>query len=237
MIIIALDVDTREKALELVEGLKGRVDYFKIGMQLYYSQGPGIVSLVKARGVKVFLDLKLHDIPNTVAAAAAVAVEQGVDMFNLHASGGGAMLRAAVTAARERAARLNLKALPRVVGVTVLTSLDQGTLSRELGVGLPLERQVTSLAVLCRDSGLDGVVASPREIGVIREACGKDFVIVTPGVRPSWASRDDQERVHTPGEAAALGANYLVIGRPVTAAPHPGEALEKILQEIEGKQG
>ncbi|UNC93954.1 orotidine-5'-phosphate decarboxylase [Candidatus Contubernalis alkalaceticus] len=232
MIIVALDVDTRQEALELVDLLKGRVSFFKIGMQLYNSQGPAIVSQVKEKGVKVFLDLKFHDIPNTVGAASAVAVRMGADMFNLHASGGEAMLRKAVESAQEEALRLNRSEKPLIIGVTVLTSMNQAALE-QLGINRPLEQQVKSLAELCQGAGLDGVVASPKEIKIIRESCGKDFVIVTPGVRPLWASRDDQERVNTPGEAAALGASYLVIGRPITAAADPGEALDKILAEIE----
>ncbi len=231
MIIIALDVDSRDKALELVEDLKGEVSYFKVGMQLFNSQGPQIISQIKEKGVKVFLDLKFHDIPNTVAAASAVAVAQGADMFNLHASGGKAMLQSAVESAKERAIKLNLKETPRVLGVTVLTSQSQEVLSRELGVNKSLDQQVSDLAVLCREAGLRGVVASPREISIIRKSCGPDFLIVTPGVRPSWASRDDQERVHTPARALASGSDYLVIGRPVTAAPDPREALNKILSE------
>ncbi|MDO9574318.1 MAG: orotidine-5'-phosphate decarboxylase [Candidatus Contubernalis sp.] len=231
MIIVALDVDTRQEALKLVDLLKGRVSYFKIGMQLYNSQGPAIISEVKEKGVKVFLDLKFHDIPNTVGAASAVAVRLGADMFNLHALGGEAMLRKAVESAQEEALRLSHREKPLIIGVTVLTSMNQATLG-QLGIERPLDQQVKSLAELCKGAGLDGVVASPKEIQIIRESCGKDFVIVTPGVRPLWASRDDQERVTTPGEAAALGASYLVMGRPITAAADPGEALDKILAEI-----
>ena len=230
MIIVALDVDTREEALELVDLLKGRVSFFKVGMQLYNGQGPAVISEIKEKGVKVFLDLKFHDIPNTVGAVSAVAVRLGADMFNLHAIGGEAMLQKAVESAQEEALRLN-REKPLIIGVTVLTSMNQETL-KQLGVERPLDQQVKSLAELCQKAGLNGVVASPREIQIIREACGEDFVIVTPGVRPLWASKDDQERVNTPGEAAAQGASYLVIGRPVTAAPDPGEALEKILAEI-----
>ncbi|PKM79708.1 MAG: orotidine-5'-phosphate decarboxylase [Firmicutes bacterium HGW-Firmicutes-13] len=232
MIIVALDVDTREKALELVDSLKEQVSYFKIGMQLFNSQGPDIISVIKDRGVKVFLDLKFHDIPNTVAAAAAVAVRQGADMFNVHASGGEAMLRTAAESVKETTAKLNLKENPIVLGVTVLTSMSEETLQTEIGIIRSLEEQVSSLALLCRKAGLNGVVASPREVVLIREACGPEFLIVTPGVRPFWSSRDDQERVHTPAEAMALGSNFLVIGRPVTAAPDPKEALNKIIEEI-----
>lgn len=233
MIIIALDVDTRERALALVESLKDQVSYFKIGMQLFNSQGPDIISIIKDRGVKVFLDLKFHDIPNTVAAASATAVRQGADMFNVHASGGEAMLQSAVESVKETAEKLNLKESPVVLGVTVLTSISQEVLQSEIGVERPLKEQVANLALLCRKAGLNGVVASPREIVLIREACGPEFIIVTPGVRPSWASRDDQERIHTPAEAAALGSNYLVIGRPVTSASDPEEALRKIIEEID----
>jgi len=232
LIIVALDMDSREKALGLVEDLKGQVSYFKIGMQLFNSQGPDIISAVKDRGVKVFLDLKFHDIPHTVAAAATVAVNQGVDMFNVHASGGKNMLVKTVESVGERAGKLNLKEKPKVLGVTLLTSLNQEVIEKELGINKPLEKQVGDLASLCQEAGLEGVVASPREIKIIREVCGPDFLIVTPGVRPSWAAKDDQERVFTPGQAAEAGSNYLVIGRPVTAAPDPGEALTRIKEEI-----
>lgn len=235
MIIIALDVDTREKALGLVDSLKGQVSYFKIGMELFNSQGPDILARVKERGVKVFLDLKFHDIPNTVASASKVAVKQGVDMFNVHASGGSNMLRKTVEAVREQAESLNLKEIPKVLGVTLLTSLNQEALEKELGVSKLLKDQVVQLAALSQEGGLDGVVASPQEVEIIRKKCGPDFLIVTPGVRPAWASRDDQERIFTPQRAVQAGSSYLVIGRPVTGAPDPREALDRIKEEISSR--
>jgi orotidine-5'-phosphate decarboxylase len=231
-LVVALDVETVERALALVEQLRGHVGMFKVGKQLFTAAGPGVVREITARGEKVFLDLKFHDIPNTVAMAGVEAARLGASIFNVHAAGGSAMMRATVEAVARAVAREGL-ARPLMLGVTVLTSLDEAAL-HEIGVGGTVEAQVVRLARLCRAAGLDGVVASPQEIVPIRDAVSDpDFVILTPGVRPAGAALDDQRRVMTPGEAVRAGATYLVVGRPVTGAADPAEAAKKIAQEIE----
>jgi orotidine-5'-phosphate decarboxylase len=230
-LIVALDVDTVAQAEDLVDRLRGVVARFKIGSQLFTAAGPPAVEAVMKRGGEVFLDLKYHDIPNTVAGAAREATRLGVFMFNVHASGGAAMMRAAADAAG-RAARDLGGRRPLVLAVTVLTSLDRRALQRELGVASSVEGHVLHLAGLARDAGLDGAVASPNEIRGLRTQLGPGFVIVTPGVRPAGAGTDDQARVATPAEAARAGAHYLVIGRPITAAPDPARAAGLILDEM-----
>ncbi len=221
-IIVALDVSTEREALDLVEQLRGEISIFKIGLQLYTAAGPNVVREIVARNASVFLDLKLHDIPNTVAGAVAAASELGVQMLTVHLSGGRAMLEAAIAA---KTADLLL------LGVTVLTSADESTL-REVGVNSSVEEQVMRLAELGAATGIDGVVASPHEIKALRTRLGNKPKIVTPGVRPSWAAPGDQRRFATPKEAIQSGADYLVIGRPITAHANPREAVEKILEEI-----
>ncbi len=213
--------------------LKDRVGLFKIGLELFTAFGKESVRVVQEAGGRVFLDLKLHDIPNTVSRAAEEAVKLGVDMFNLHATGGSGMMRETVERCRKTAEKLNCPA-PVVLAVTVLTSMDEGDL-KEVGLTGPVEARVVSLAELARKAGIDGVVASPREIGSIRKLCGERFVIVTPGIRPSFeqTGKDDQKRVMTPRQAIAAGANYIVIGRPVRLAPDPAEAMDKVLEEIQ----
>lgn len=231
-IIVALDVPTREEALAIVEELGAQVGAYKIGMQLYNACGPEILKEVEARNGKVFLDLKFHDIPNTVASAARVAANLDVFMFNVHASGGSAMMKAAVTALTEEAAK-NGKKRPLLIAVTVLTSMSEEELQDEVGVNRSMEEQVASLARLTKESGLDGVVASPREIKIIREACGDNFLIVTPGIRPADAAADDQKRIKTPKDAVEDGADYLVIGRPITKAENRSAAVETIVADME----
>lgn len=230
-LIVALDVDSREKALELVGELAGQVGFFKVGMELFYGAGLGIVQEIVAAGAQVFLDLKLHDIPNTVGQAARVLVRSGASIINVHASGGSAMMRAAGTSARGEAERLGVPA-PLVVAVTVLTSIDQDIYQRELGFSGEIAERVRAWALLTRESGLDGVVCSPQEIKLVREACGPDFRIITPGIRPAGAQLGDQRRVMTPGEAVQTGASHLVVGRPVTEALDRVAAVAAILDEI-----
>lgn len=231
-IIVALDMQSEEEAVNLVLRLKDLTGAFKVGLELYNSCGPSVVQKINDAGGRVFLDLKFHDIPNTVARAAQVAAGLGVFMFNLHASGGKAMMREAAGAARERAASLG-KPAPLILGVTVLTSMSEEQLNTELAVAGSLDDHVLRLATLCREAGLDGVVASAREAQRIRRECGEGFLIVTPGVRPAWAAGNDQVRIVTPLEAIENGSDYLVIGRPVTAAADPHRALAKIIDEME----
>lgn len=231
-IIVALDVPTRERALEVVKTLSPEVSWFKVGMELFSAVGPQIVRELSQSGARVFVDLKFHDIPNTVAMAGAAITRLGAAMFNVHCSGGLEMMKRTAEQARETASREGLT-VPKLIAVTVLTSMSQEVLNEQVGVRRQLSEQVRELALLAREAGMDGVVASPREIELIRQACGPEFLIVTPGVRPAWASLDDQHRVMTPGEANRLGATHLVIGRPITAAPDPKEAWSKILRELE----
>lgn len=230
-LIIALDVDTVAQAEKLADKLGPYAGGFKVGMQLYNSVGPGAVHRLREKRATIFVDLKLHDIPNTVAGAARVLTRHGASILNVHAAGGAAMMAAAVNASRDEAARAGAKP-PLVVAVTVLTSVSQDVFNKEIGIAGPIREQVVKWALLAKEAGLDGVVASPLEIRPIREACGKDFVIITPGVRPAGSAADDQKRTMTPGEAVRLGATYLVVGRPVTAAPDPVMALRAILDEI-----
>jgi orotidine-5'-phosphate decarboxylase len=232
-ILVALDVPTAREALAVADTLRGAVGGYKIGSQLFTAAGPDIVRTFVERGDPVFLDLKFHDIPNTVAGAVSSATELGVWMVNVHASGGAAMLAAARRAADETSARTGRKA-PLVIAVTVLTSMDAATLA---GIGVsstPLD-QVLRLAALAQQAGLDGVVASPQEIAAIRSACGADFAIVTPGIRGGSATSgpDDQHRTSTPAGAVSAGSSYLVIGRPITAASDPRAAALAILDEIQ----
>lgn len=229
-LIVALDVDTREKALTLVEKLKKDIKVFKIGSELFTSCGPGIVKDVKDKGCGVFLDLKFHDIPNTVAKSAAAAVRLGVLLFNVHALGGPDMMKKAASTVTEEARRLKINK-PKIIAVTMLTSMGENNL-KKIGIDDNMEKQVLRLARLAKDSGMDGVVASPSEVELIREKTGKDFLVVTPGVRPSWAVKDDQKRTATPKEAIASGANFIVIGRPIIEAPDPLSAARKVLEEI-----
>jgi orotidine-5'-phosphate decarboxylase len=227
-IFVALDVDSRDAAFRLADSLRGAVGGFKIGSRLFTAEGPSMVRALAERGDKVFLDLKFHDIPNTVAQAAEAAAGLGVAMFNVHAGGGTAMMRAAREAAHEAAARRG-SAAPLVIAVTVLTSMNQQTL-REVGVVIEMRDQVLRLAELAKEAGLDGVVASPQETEGIRHRCGKDFTIVTPGIRggTAAATKNDQERTMTPVEAIAAGASYLVVGRPIIAAQDPLAAARAI---------
>jgi orotidine-5'-phosphate decarboxylase len=223
-ILVALDVASAAEALTLASTLEGTVGGFKIGSRLFTAEGPSIVRAIVERGSRVFLDLKFHDIPNTVAAAAAAATELGVWMLNVHASGGTEMMKAAKDAAHDAAARRR-GAPPLVIAVTVLTSLNQAALS-DTGIVIDLMDHVLRLAELTREAGLDGVVASPRETAAIRARGGAAFTIVTPGIRggAAAAGKDDQRRTMAPAEALSAGASYLVVGRPIIGAPDPRAA-------------
>lgn len=231
-IIVALDVDSKAKALSLVDDLT-EARMFKIGLQLFTAEGPVLLEELQNLGKRVFLDLKLHDIPNTVAGAVREAVRHGVFMLTLHASGGREMMAwAAEEAARIRDMDSHHQAKPLLLGVTVLTSLKAVEL-REIGMTLDPLDQVAKLAGLAREAGLDGVVCSPQEIRRVKAACGKDFLVVSPGIRPVWAAVHDQKRIMTPSQAVERGADYIVIGRPIIAAASPGLAFTKIAKELD----
>ena len=230
-LIFALDVDNLEDARNWVAKLQGQVGVFKIGKQLFTRCGPEVVRLVQDGGCDVFLDLKYHDIPNTVAMAGLEAQRLGVRMFNVHALGGFEMM-AKLVAEIDRVCPRGNPDRPILLAVTILTSSNEETL-RRVGIDRPIQVMVAKLARLAKDAGMDGVVASPKEVGLIRDACGDGFLIVTPGVRPAFASQDDQKRVTTPGAALRSGADYLVIGRPISAAADPALAADMILQEMQ----
>lgn len=230
-IIIALDLESDREALALVDELKDAVGMFKVGHQLFTAHGPDIVRKITGRGGRVFLDLKYHDIPHTVAKASAEAVKLGVTVFNVHALGGLEMMKAAAGAVRETAEARRI-APPLVLAVTILTSMDDASLRKDLKINRSLRREVAHLAELAHRASLDGVVASPQEITMLRKTIRGPFVVLTPGVRPLWAGKDDQKRTMTPGEALAAGADYIVIGRPVLKADDRRSAVEKIVQEV-----
>jgi len=231
-LLAALDVESGARALDLATTLRGVVDGVKIGSRLFTLEGPALVKHLTDAGTKVFLDLKFHDIPNTVAQAVEAATLTGAWMINVHASGGIPMMQAAATAARETAARTG-RAKPLVIAVTVLTSMDADTL-REGGIERPLLDHVLALARMAQKAGLDGVVASPQETAEIRRACGSEFAIVTPGIRGASAGseKNDQARTMGPAEAVKAGASYLVVGRPIIGAADPRKAAEGIVDEI-----
>ena len=229
-LIVALDVDTKEKAIALVESLKSDVSLFKIGSELFTYCGTEIVAAIKSKGGRVFLDLKFHDIPNTAARAVTAATRLGVSIMNVHALGGYDMMNRAAEAVREEAKRLKIEK-PKLIAVTILTSMDENSL-KKVGVNDTMEKEVLKLAKLAKDASLDGVVASPSEVKLIRRELGEEFIIVTPGVRPEWAAVNDQKRIATPREAIDNGANFIVVGRPIIEATDPVEAARKILEEI-----
>ena len=222
-IIVALDIPTKKEALGLVEQLRKKISFFKIGLQLYTAEGPEVVRAVLASGAKVFLDLKFNDIPTTVSRTVEAAGNLGVQMLTIHLSGGSDMIRAAVAVPKNELL---------ILGVTVLTSANEGML-RETGISDTFDKQVVRLAKLGIENGIDGMVASPHEIKSLRAEFGDKIKIVVPGIRPSWSEPGDQKRFMTPREAIGAGADYLVIGRPITAHKNPREAVERILREFQ----
>jgi orotidine-5'-phosphate decarboxylase len=229
-LIFALDVEHFGEAQRLVGLLKGHIGLFKVGKQIFTHAGPKVIDMIRRKAEHVFLDLKFHDIPNTVAKASEEAAKLGAAMFTVHSMGGYEMMKRAVESSRNVAKQLNVPK-PLILAVTILTSMDQATLE-EVGIQTPLEEQVIRLATLAKKAGVSGVIASPREISLIRERCGPDFLIVTPGVRPASATKDDQKRTLTPGEAVRAGADYIVVGRPIKDAEDPVKAADEIVREM-----
>lgn len=229
-IIVALDTPSLQVAEKIIKDLDGLVSFYKVGFELFTAHGWQAVELVKKHGNRVFVDLKLHDIPNTVSKTMAVLCEHEIDMVTLHAHGGFEMMRKAAQTADERAK--TGKHRPKMVGVTVLTSHSEDELKKELGISRTLDEQVIALAQLAQKAGLDGVVSSPHETSMLRKALPPGFLIVTPGVRPENSEKSDQKRVFTPVQAIKAGADYMVIGRPITGAPHPRKQTEAILKTL-----
>jgi len=229
-LIFALDVEHFGEAQELVGLLKGHVGLFKVGKQLFTHSGPKVIDMIRRKGERVFLDLKFHDIPNTVAKAGEEAAKLGSAIFTVHSMGGYEMMKRTVESSRNIAKQLNIPK-PLILAVTILTSMDEGILE-EVGIKTPVDQQVVRLATLAKRAGVSGVVASPREISLIRDHCGSNFLIVTPGVRPASAAKDDQKRILTPGEAVRAGADYIVVGRPIREADDPVKAADEIVEEI-----
>jgi orotidine-5'-phosphate decarboxylase len=230
MIIVALDFDSREKAISLVEKVKGEINHFKVGLELFSRCGIEIVKEISDKNCRVFLDLKYHDIPNTVKSAAKVAVESGVWMYNIHALGGFEFMKSVAEFNREYAQKIGLER-PLLIAVTILTSMGNEDL-KQIGINIDVETEVLKLAELAKRAGLDGIVCSAREVKKIKETLGEDFLTVTPGIRPAWASKDDQKRIVTPADAVKLGTDYMVIGRPITRADNPEKVAKKILEEV-----
>ena len=226
-VIVACDFSSAEATFAFLDKFTGRKPFVKIGMELYYAEGPAIVREIKARGHKIFLDLKLHDIPNTVKKAMAVLSELDVDITNLHAAGTTAMMKAAVEGlTRPDGTR------PLLIAVTQLTSTDQDSLENDLMIHAPMDEVVMHYAEAAKNAGLDGVVCSPLEAGKVHAACGKNFITVTPGVRFADGDKGDQKRVMTPADARAIGSDYIVVGRPITAAADPVAAYERCVAEF-----
>lgn len=231
-LVLALDVDTKEEAKEMVYELKEYVGTFKIGLQLFSKEGPEIVKMIQGEGCRVFFDGKFHDIPNTVAKASANVVKLGVNIFDVHITGGSKMLKASSDMAKTTALEMGLSN-PIILGISVLSSIDQQLLTNELKIRMDINEYVVKLALLAKQNGLTGVVASVNESQNIRKACGEDFIILCPGIRPSWAAVNDQKRIATPSEAIKNGADLLVVGRPITSQSDRISASKRILEEIE----
>lgn len=233
-LMVALDYPDAAQASELVRKLEGIPCYMKVGMQLFYTAGPDFVRSLKEKGYSVFLDVKMHDIPNTVKGGSHSVTRLGVDMFNVHAAGGASMMQAAKAGAEAAVAETPGLAMPVIIAVTQLTSTSQTVMNEEIGISGSVEETVVRYALLAKEAGLHGVVASSLEVEAISAACGRDFKTVTPGIRPSGSSIEDQARVLTPGQAIARGSHYLVVGRPITASPDPRQAAEQIIEEMIG---
>ncbi|MDR0266509.1 MAG: orotidine-5'-phosphate decarboxylase [Paenibacillus sp.] len=231
-LIVALDYADAAQASALLQELEGIPCYMKVGMQLYYAAGPDFVRDLKAHGYKVFLDLKMHDIPNTVKGGAESITRLGVDMFNVHAAGGKDMMMAAMEGVKKALQSDSSLQQPLVIAVTQLTSTGQDMLNQEIGIPGIVKDAVIRYAELTKAAGLDGVVASAQESGDIAGACGSDFVTVTPGIRPAGSDQGDQKRVLTPGDAIRNGSSYIVVGRPITMSEKPREAAEQIIKEM-----
>ncbi|MEK6990419.1 orotidine-5'-phosphate decarboxylase [Paenibacillus sp. FSL K6-1566] len=231
-LMVALDFPDAARAMELVRRLEGIPCYMKVGMQLFYAAGPDFIRELKAAGYSVFLDVKMHDIPNTVKGGSHSVTRLGVDMFNVHAGGGLAMMQAAIAAAEAAVADTPGLAMPTVIAVTQLTSTSRQVMNEEIGIAGSVEDTVVRYAELARQAGLHGVVASSLEVEAIAAACGKAFKTVIPGIRPAGSDVGDQKRVLTPGEAIRKGSHYLVVGRPITAASDPRQAAEQIIEEM-----
>ncbi|QMV40358.1 orotidine-5'-phosphate decarboxylase [Cohnella cholangitidis] len=231
-VMVALDKPDAAAALALAEQLRGAGCWMKVGMELFYAAGPSVVRELKSRGFRVFLDLKMHDIPNTVRGGARSITRLGVDMFNVHGAGGLDMMSAAAVGVKEAVDSGDAEHAPIVIAVTQLTSTSQSVLNEQIGIPGQVEDAVVRYAKLAREAGLQGVVASPLEVAAIKNACGTGFITVTPGIRPRGADTGDQSRITTPRDAVTGGTDYLVIGRPITAASDPAEALDTILKEM-----
>lgn len=229
-IIVPLDVPTEQEAIALVEQLP-QVTFWKVGLELFVSTGPGIIRFLKNQQKRVFLDLKFHDIPNTMAGATRQAATYGVDLITIHATAGRRALEAVSVAARDGAQQAGYPP-PKLIAITLLTSLTSRDLAFDLKVPVELPEYALQMALLAQESSLSGAVCSPQEVAQLRRVCGDDFLLVCPGVRPNWAQADDQQRAMTPSDAIKAGADYLVIGRPITAAPEPVAAWEKICEEL-----
>jgi orotidine-5'-phosphate decarboxylase len=231
-LMLALDLDSREKAEEWVHKMKLNVGYFKVGLQLFTLGGAELVRSIRARGGRIFLDVKYHDIPNTVARACESCCTMGIDFVNVHALGGKAMIRAAALALKENAARMRVHK-PVLLAVTILTSHDKKSLREDLGLRGSPQKEVLRLARMAQAAGAEGVVCSPREIEAVRKACGGEFIIVTPGIRAAGAPKQDQKRTMGAAQAIAKGADYLVVGRPIMGAPDPAEAARAMVDEMQ----
>ncbi|EPY08784.1 orotidine 5-phosphate decarboxylase [Paenibacillus alvei TS-15] len=231
-IMVALDYPNADAARELLQQLQGIPCYMKVGMQLFYAAGPAFVRELKDKGYKVFLDVKMHDIPNTVKGGANSITKLGVDMFNVHAGGGAAMMAAAAEGVESALAENAELKRPVVIAVTQLTSTNETVMNDEIGIPGKVADTVVRYAKLTKLAGLDGVVASPQEVTAIKALCGKEFQTITPGIRPEGSAKGDQSRVMTPAQAFEQGTDYIVVGRPITAAPNPRDAILSIMKEL-----